>query len=89
MCIRDRLIHRLEEKEKIESLDCKGLRETEFIYVEKLNHLRKERAITADASIKFELKKEMKEAEIELDDIRAEMIQKGCVEVEANVSENS
>lgn len=82
-------IHQLDEKEKIENLDCEGLRETERIYVERLTFFRKEKAITADVAQKFELNKEIEGMEREIADIRAEMVQKGCAEPEVDISENS
>ena len=82
-------LHQLDEKEKIKNLDCEGLKETEQLYVERLNFFRKEKVIASDVAKKFELDKEIEEMEREIADIRAEMMQKGCVEVEADVSENS
>ncbi len=82
-------IHQLDEKEKIENLDCEGLRETERTYIERLNFFRQERAVTADVAKKFELNKEIEEMEREIEDIRAEMMEKGCTKVEADVSGTS
>jgi len=80
----DKRIHQLNVKEEIENLDCEGLKKTERIYIEKLNFFRQEKAITADAAIKFELDKKIEETETDITDIRTEMTQKGCGETEVS-----
>lgn len=64
------LIHKLNEKERIETLKHSDLQETKQIYIEKLNFYLQERAITSDAAKKFELSKEIEQIEVEIDNIR-------------------
>ena len=84
-----KLLHLLQLRAKIENSDCQGLRELEALYIEKLNFFRKENIITADVAKKFELNKEIEEIEIEIEEIRTEMTQKGCIKTRTDVSENS